>query len=336
MAKAKAGPRNLAPTVAQLHEATRPLHAVPIHEDGRLTNLRSFTPARGGALPDSVKSTVIGLVVALPFKSTKRDLDLVATLTALAQYDVHLHGSFDPGRAMSEAGLRRWRKEDLDQRAVKKASQGSYASRVRTIARHNGLAPHLADREVAPRGVAVPPAEAGSWGRVRQSAERLKEPYRTDVTMLADLTFGAGARPDEVGRVRGDDLFLLPNGEGRLTLTNRHGQPREVPIGPAMTQRILRAQRRPTEELVRPGISRENMIHRLFKTSTKQVPATKFDLNAARNRFIVELLTRPIPFGVVCFLADLNPGGHTAQDLGKFAAVPSKEAIFDYARETWR
>jgi hypothetical protein len=336
MPKARSVKRSLTPTSAELHAATRPLHAVPVRAGSRTAALQSYTPAPGKSLPSSVKSTVIGLVLAVPFKSTTRDLDLLATLTGLVQYDLHIHGSFDPGRAMSEAGLSRWRREELDRRGVSQRSQGDYCSRIRTILQHSGLAPHLADRDPAPRGVAAAPADPRAWTRVVDSAVRMGGPYEADVIMLADLTFGAGARPDEVGRLRGDDLFLLTNGEGRLTLTNKHGAARDVPIGPYVTQRILRAQRRPTEELVRPGITRHNMINRLFTTTAKRSASTKFDLNAARNRFIVNLLAQPLPFSVVCHLADLSPGGHTAQDLSRFATLPSQDKIAEYMRETWR
>ncbi|WP_299952703.1 hypothetical protein [uncultured Modestobacter sp.] len=336
MPKARALARALTPSPTQIAQADRSPHLPHIQAPERTTALRAFTPVQGHRLSASAREDLIGLVAATPFKTTGRDLDLIRSLTDLVTYDYNVTRVFDPAHALSEAVIKRWRKESLEARGVSPRSQGDYASQVRFVARHTGHAPHLSERIDAPRGVAGAPADKQAWGRVLDNAARLKQPLRTDVTMLADLTFGVGMRRDEVGRARRDDLYLLPHGEGRMRVTSQHGVARDVPIGPYVTERILRADREPEEFLVRPTKARQNLINRLFETVVKHAPHAKFDLIAARNRYIVDLLAQPIPFGVVCYLADLNPGGHTAQDLARFVTLPKPQDILEYVRGTWR
>jgi hypothetical protein len=336
MPKARAVARALTPSHTQIADAERSPHLPHTPSAERAAPLRAFTPVQGHRLPESVRADLINLVTATPFKTTRRDLDLIRSLTDLVTYDYILTRTYDPAHALSEAVIKRWRKEALETRGVTPRSQGDYASHVRFVARNTGHAPHLSERIDAPRGVAGAPADKQAWGRVLDNASRLKQPLRTDVTMLADLTFGVGMRRDEVGRARLDDLYLLPHGEGRMRVTNQHGVARDVPIGPYVTQRILRANRQPEEFLVRPTKARQNLINRLFETVVKHAPHARFDPIAARNRYIVDLLAQPIPFGVICHLADLNPGGHTAQDLARFVTLPKPQDIFEYVRGTWR
>lgn len=336
MAKARAVKRNLTLSPDEAAQARRSPHLLPTTDAERAAPLRSYTPRFGPPPTADLREVLISLVTATPFKTAKRDLDLMAALADLAGYDANVNGSFDPHRALAEATLTAWCKTVLQARGVSARSQGDYLSRVRDVARFNNLLPFRSTREAKPRGVASPPADKRAWARALDNAQRLPADLCTDVTMVADLTFGAGMRADEVARARRDDLYLLANGEARITVTNHHGVIREVPIGPYPTHRIVAAQRRPDEFLVRPEHARDKVVSALLARAAKTVPSVKFDLIAARNRWIVDLMANPIPFAVICHLADLAAGGHTAQDLVGFAGTPPMHKIEEYVRGTWR
>lgn len=337
MARAKATARSFVSTPEQRAAATRSLHVVPGDEERRRQDLLAYVPKNGTAAPPALRDVMVGLVLATPFTNAKRDLDLLATGLDNAAYDLLLHGAYDPGRAMSEAGLAQWRKDALSRRGLSESSQGDYISRVRFIAKNTGYAPHLTERSASPRGVPTPPASKRAWALVVEKAQRLPLPLRADMTMLADLTFGEGCRADEAARAQARDLILLNNGDAKLRIVNRHGVLREVPVGPLVTSRILQAQRQPEEYLLRPRLDRSpNLVNRLQEAAHKRVPNVRFNVNAARNRYIVDLLSQPLPFRVICEIADLNGGGHTAQDLARFADLPNSAAILEMVRGTWK
>lgn len=337
MAKARALPRNLVPSAAQAVEAARSPHLTAEPTTERAVALHAFTPTYGHRLPESARAVLINLVLAMPFKTALRDLKLLGAITDIATYEYGISREVDPAHLFTESTIKRWRKESLDKRGVRPRSQGDYASLVRAVAKHAGLAPHLTERLTAPRGKAIPPADKQAWGRALDEASRLPEPLRTDATMLADLTFGVGMRRDEVGRARLDDLYLLPHDEGSMRVINRHGVVRDVPVGPYVTQKIRRAERKPEDFLFRPKNSRNaNLINHFFARVAKRSPSATFDPIAARNRFIVDLLAQPIPFSVVAHLADIQSGGHTAQDLARYITLPSQRDIMEYVRGSWR
>lgn len=336
MAKARAVKRNLTLSSEEAAEARRSPHLLPTTDAERAAPLRSYNPKYGAPPSQALREVLISLVTATPFKTSKRDLDLMATLADLAGWDVNVNGSFDPARALAETSLTAWCRTVLRPRGVSERSQADYTARARDVARFNNLMPFRSTREEKPRGVASPPADKRAWARILDNAQRLPAPLCTDVVMLADLTFGAGMRADEVSRARRDDLYLLANGEARITVTNRHGVVREVPIGPYATHRIVAAQRRAEEFLVQPHKGRNKVVSALLGRASKVVPSVKFDLVAARNRWIVDLMANPIPFAVICHLADLAAGGHTAQDLVGFAGTPPMHKIEEYVRGTWR
>lgn len=336
MAKARALSRNLTPTGAELTASQRSPQLAPEPTTERSAALRAFTPKNGHCLSEAAQIVLIDLVLTTPFKTTNRDLDLLGAITDLAAYEYKISRTFDPAKLFTERTMSRWSREWLSTRGISVRSQGDYASLVRAVAKAAGLAPHLTDRRTAPRGHAKRPAEKQAWGKVLTEASRLPEALRVDVTILADLTFGIGMRSDEVGRACIDDLYLLPHNEGRMRVINKHGVIRDVPVGPAVTQRILSAKREPGQLLFRPGKARKDLIHRFFRHVDKYASTATFDPLAARNYFVVNLLSQPIPVGVVAYLADLTPGGHTIQDLAKYVSIPKAQDILDYARGSWR
>lgn len=336
MARARAATRHVALTPVQAATATRLLHADDHAGESRLRVLVEYAPKGGHRLPEAVVHILVTLITRTPYRSKARDLDLMAALVKIATFDYDLHHGFDPARAMSETSLAQWKRQDLARRGITPRSQGDYCSLVRFVAKHNGFAQHLTDRASAPRGLAAAPAAVTAWRSVEDRCRTLKEPWATEVMMVADLTFGAGLRGYELARARRDDLLLGSAGEGVLRVANHRGEVREVPLGPAVTQRILRAQRSQGQFLVRPNNSRHNVINVLLDKADRWKPGTKFNITAARNRYIVTLMSEPLPFAVVCYLADLAPGGHTAQDLAKFAPCPPPRTIQELVRETWR
>lgn len=312
------------------------LHTEPEVHSQRESTMRTFVPRDGHTLPADVLSVVYRLALNLEYRSAQRDRDLVAALIRNATYVYNLHNTYDPALALSEPMLARWKKEELTRRGLSPRSQGDYCSLLRTVAKHNGFAPHLLERAATPRGKAGHPADLKAWATIEDRAATLPHSLRTDVIMLADLTFGVGMRAFEAGQARRDHLTLMSDGEGRLVIWNQRGESRVVPVGPRVTQRILAAQRQPEEFLVRPENSRHNLSHSLFKAAERHRKGITFDLRAARNRYIVNLLGQPIPFSVVCYLADLAPGGHTSQDLTPFALTPDHKRMFEYVRGTWK
>lgn len=334
MGRAKITRRNAA---AVHHDPRRTsLHTEPVVHSERESTLRTFVPRDGHVLPPEVLGVLYGLVLNLEFKSAQRDRDLLGALIRNATYFYNLHQNYDPALAMSEPILARWKKEELARRGLSPRSQGDYCSLLRTVAKHNGLAPHLLDRAATPRGKAGHPADGKAWATIEDRAATLPAALKTDVIMLADLTFGVGMRAFEAGQARREHLTLMNDGEGRLEIWNQRGEPRVVPVGPRVTQRILAAERKPRQFLVRPENSRHNLSHSLFKAAERHRKGITFDLRAARNRYVVNLLGQPIPFSVVCYLADLSPGGHTSQDLAPFALTPDHKRMFEYVRGTWK
>lgn len=293
---------------------------------------------RRGVLPnlsDELHAVIVDLVMHVPFSSRARDIDLLVSLIDNAVYHLHAFRTYDPATALSEAGISRWRKDELQRRNLSNNSLGDYSARIRAVARCNGFAPHLTDRTPSRRRRVTPPEHPGVWARVLECSRLLAKSDRIDLVILANLTFGAGARVQEAARIQGSHIYQLPNGEARVTLINRNGEIREVPVGPAVTQSLVGANREPGDFLIRPKQTRHNVINRLVATARAQAPGAAFNPQAARHRFIVDLMGSPVPFRAIADLADLRPDSHTAQDLSPFANVTDIRRVHELLRGTW-
>lgn len=338
MAKNKASGRITDPTPDEAAAAAASMHTnLPI-PSARKARLLAYQP-RTITLPAEVKTLIADLICATPAATMARDMDLMAAAIKNADHDISVYGDYQARRAMSEQSMRRWWLQEQRHR-VKESSAATYRSMIRVISRANNMDPSAHDRLAAKRKPVSPPLGQKEWRRLSDFATtRLGRgtPAHVDYQMLLDLVFGAGLRATEISAALRCDLEIGRGGDGLLNVANTVGKMREVPLGPVVVGRILSAQRQdPMEHLFRPHHSRKKNPVGVFQDwVAEKHPELKFDIAAARSRFIVDCMTQRLPFAVVCHIADLGPGGHTAQDLARHCPTPSPADIRAAVKETW-
>lgn len=289
------------------------LHVPDGAAQARLDRLLAYQPSANRVIePVVVQAAAAFITDRTPFRSDRLDRRRMQLLTGLFEHALTLRGTIDADSALSEAGLAAFLR---DRPEVAQGSANTFASELRRCATDAGLRPRAQfTAHRSPTTRAYNPRERQSlW----QDAQYMAGPYRVAYELVWALTFGAGARPDEMGRLTWADIAWRDT-TAVVTLVNAHGVVRQVPVGELAAARMRRHVPQPAEGYVfRPGrVDRRSVIDKtLGGTIRKGCRRSRLKARFARNAYIADLLARPIPFTTVAYVADLNPGGSLTQNL---------------------
>ncbi|WP_256842341.1 hypothetical protein [Ornithinimicrobium cryptoxanthini] len=294
----------------------------------RLERLRAFQPTKTTSSTAEAVALTAGRVLTMPFDTVTVDRKRMQRLVKVAEHWLVLKGEVDWAVAMSDLELDRYC-ESLTH--MTQGSRNSFRSYLRADAEAMGL-------RVRSRFKGRRPSKTSAYSERERNdlwldADYMEGEYARTYRVAHDLAFAAGVRSEEMSILSWDRITPRPEG-AVVSIVNRKGVVRDVPIGPLPAARLLRckAAAEAVDEFVfRPDkADRRAVVNRVLDTPTsKRVRKSRLKLSTARNTFIVNLLRKPVPFVTVAYLADLNPGGSVAQDLLAWAgkgATPEEHA----------
>lgn len=282
--------------------------------------------ARGAKIPVNVlrevREAVVGQIALTDFVSHAADQSNCSILYNYAAYVFTQDGHFDPDEHLTD----RWIKHYLHDRRneLTTTSQATIQSALRRIRAGSPDKPGMKKRG---RKVAQKPYTQEEWARLRRRVRNLvDERLRTDITMLLDLTGEVGLRSTEVLQATGRWIESV-DGVTVIRVPDANGEFRDVPAFGLVAHRLA-AHRHSHQYLFAPQVSdRRNAIAKIKQRA--KAHAGLQDLNAmrARNHWLAEIVTLPIPSTVVWAVAGLKPGTHTVGDILLCTRQPSPEDI---------
>ncbi|USQ80134.1 hypothetical protein NF556_00270 [Ornithinimicrobium faecis] len=304
------------------------LHKVEVSDQERLDRLMAFQPSHVGRFTDEAIVVTAQRVATIPFTTVRDDRKRMQRLVKRKASWLEQKGTVDWAAAMSDPELDRYCEA---QTHMTQGSRNSYRSYLRGDAEAMGL-------RVRSRFKGRRPSVTSAYSERERNdlwldADYMEGEYERTYRIAHDLAFAAGVRSEEMSILTWDRITPRPEG-AVVSIVNRKGVVRDVPIGPLPAARLLRckAAAEAVDEFVfRPDkADRRAVVNRVLDTPTsKRVRKSRLKLSTARNTFIVNLLRKPVPFVTVAYLADLNPGGSVAQDLLVWAgkgATPEEHA----------
>lgn len=280
--------------------------------DDRRRRLKQYSPR---SIPqhvaDKILPSVIDLVMTTPVESPGKDGDRMNAATTAASNYFLQHGlPIVWTEALSHVAYERFKTSRPD---LPDSTHGTYKSRWAELLLDSGLVSGdgrgTNSRKPVSRGYSHKEAQAFFAG-----AQSLTGRREQNYTVACVVTFWAGADPTEMFNLTWDMVRPF-HGTLIVRLCNALGEVRDVPLSHTAAAHLRRFMGQPGESVFDDGNGHPTSTSKRFESLFRSHPNLKVDWARARNTFIIRLFEAKVPFHTVAHMADLNPGGHTAQDL---------------------
>lgn len=218
-------------------------------------------------------------------------------------------GTFDPARDMNEARFHDYRVQALTELAP--------TSRATVVSSLRQLGTNAPIRRPFGRKAAKAPYPAGVTRRLWQTALELDDWVASEVRTLLALSFGCGARGEEIKDMRASQIEV--NGRRVVVHITRQHVVREVPVYDEYAQwlRDRLTQLGPDDHLLRPTfIHRRNVVNNTVATAAARSDVFEgFEPIRARHTWVSTHLAIGMPFNALCFAAGVGAGSNLFVDL---------------------
>jgi len=272
-------------------------------------DLLNFRPQ---SLPTASRNLVTAaarVVQQVPDTTPAHQRALMGELCRLLVFDQAQHGRFDPPRALRPDLVDFY----LKQVAAGRTAGGLKSLRERLYRLGRTLQPDLYPDERFKAGrpkELQPPHTAGEVQRLYRFGFATTPALSRKVLLILDVITGAGARPQELLALRGQDITSSPHRPAvtLVSLTSMTtGAIRNVPVlDKGKSERLLAAANAAGDDGLLVGHATKNALNRVQAHIRKQQPGLTMSTVRLRHYWLVDLLNRDVPTALVHQLADLN------------------------------